>query len=336
MKLFFLSLLFILFFQSKINAEVYGPGNGQLIINTLDGGYAASGKQDSNLHVVKIDSTGLTQWIFNFPAQTPFNATSIAQTTDSGFIIFSTSDTNFNVSYVVPMACLIKVDKQGIFQWNNFFEIGEWGTYGQDVAVYSDGYLLTIYNDNKGPANDSRLVKTDWSGNFVSEIQVGGSSMYWNRVFDSQRNIVTICPFDYASGYNISITDSSCNSINSYFRYDTLSFYNLNVFSICNIDSGYLVAGSWQNGVTPYAYFAKFDFNLGLLWERYTLDPFHISRHKNFNDGFAALSNTNDRLYRFNANADTLSSFAVHSGANYFEITMQGGFIFTGDSIGQL
>ncbi len=132
------------------------------VVPTTDGGYALGGKHsivtgNSQMWLVKTNSTGELQWSRDFGGALLDNCNSLCQTYDGGYILggsstsFGSGDTDFY---------LVKTDSLGNHQWEHVYG-GEFGDICHEVLLTPDqGYLLS------GTAGGNYwVVKTDSSGN---------------------------------------------------------------------------------------------------------------------------------------------------------------------------
>lgn len=169
------------------------------ILQTTDGGYIIAGLSasidgdvtgnhgGSDYWIVKLDSTGFLQWQKSLGGSQDDWASSIAQTTDGGYILTGNTSSNdgdvtFNHSIYIFDIWIVKIDSIGNLQWQRSLG-GTDEDYGLKIIQSSDGgYLLTgnlasLDGDVTAPlgGGDFWIVKLDSSGNLVWERSIGGS-----------------------------------------------------------------------------------------------------------------------------------------------------------------
>lgn len=154
---------------------------------TADGGYVMAGNVSTstnglNYWIVKVDSSGNTQWSKNYGGSASDTANSLKQTPDGGYIIAGSSNSNDgdvtasngNYDYWV-----IKLDSLGNLQWQKSF-----GDYMYDFALGIDntddgglivlGYSATTDTTNFS-SNDYWLIKLNTNGNTEWQRRYGGA-----------------------------------------------------------------------------------------------------------------------------------------------------------------
>ncbi len=159
---------------NEIWSKTYGSSNneyGRSIIDANDGGYLifatseSFGNDNTGLHNIKIDSSGVEEWNKSFGGFYGKNGNVIRQTPNGGYILIS-SRYNFNDnSYNM---WLIKIDPNGSTEWTKIF--GESNNdYGFGIAITSDnGFILTGSTNNYGNSSsdlsDIWVIKTNLNG----------------------------------------------------------------------------------------------------------------------------------------------------------------------------
>jgi hypothetical protein len=119
---------------------------------TSDGGYIVAGSKDpldtEGANLIKTDSSGNVIWK---KALEPidFNALSVGQTSDKGFIIAGTDENNIR---------LIKTDSAGNVLWSRDFGSSEGVKTTPVQQTFDGGYILAAYGG-------MQIVKTDPEGN---------------------------------------------------------------------------------------------------------------------------------------------------------------------------
>ncbi|MDR6922171.1 T9SS type A sorting domain-containing protein [Chryseobacterium sp. 2987] len=154
---------------------------------TADGGYVMTGNistsnSDFNYWIVKVDSSGNTQWSKNYGGSASDTANSLKQTPDGGYIIAGSSNSsdgditasNGNYDYWV-----IKLDPLGNLQWQKSFgdhlydhAFGIDNTDDGGLAVL--GYSATTDTTNPS-SNDYLLIKLNANGDTEWLRRYGGT-----------------------------------------------------------------------------------------------------------------------------------------------------------------
>ncbi|MGV3696171.1 T9SS type A sorting domain-containing protein [Flavobacterium sp.] len=175
-----------------------GTGDDHIrdIKQTADGGYIVIGYSSSNLpgthgmkeaYVVKLSSTGTTQWWKVFGGSADDLGNTISQTADGGYILAGTtqsSNGNFTANYGMADIFLMKINAAGTIEWQKNMG-GTKEDFGQSLIVLSDGsYVLSaasssndvdVTTTNRG-STDLWIVKMNATGTILWQKSYGGSS----------------------------------------------------------------------------------------------------------------------------------------------------------------
>ena len=160
---------------NELWSKTFGSSNneyGRSIIDAEDGGYLlfatseSFGNDNTDLHNIKVDSTGNEEWNKSFGGFYGKNGNVVKKSPNGGYILIS-SRYNFNDgSYDM---WLIKMDTNGETEWTKTFgEIHNDNGYG--IAITSDnGFILTGSTNNYGTGtfeySDAWIIKTNINGN---------------------------------------------------------------------------------------------------------------------------------------------------------------------------
>ena len=145
-----------------------GVDVGYSVAHTSDGGYVVTGYTpryggaDSDVLLVKFDSSGTEQWNKTVGGTDGDYGLSVAQTSDSGYIVTGNTASYGNGNRDV---LLVKFNSSGEEEWTRTVG-GTYGDYGYSVVHTSDGgYVVTGFTLSYGTGDyEVLLVKFDSSG----------------------------------------------------------------------------------------------------------------------------------------------------------------------------
>ena len=162
------------------------------IVECTDHGFIISGYSYSNdgdivvnngsadCWILKIDSIGNLEWQTSIGGSQFENATSIIQTSDSGFIFTGYSHSedgdlseHFGSSDVADLI-VFKLDKFGNILWNRVFG-GVYDDFGTSITITNDGDYLICGTTNLYDYFDYWVIKLDSEGNLIWDKSYGGS-----------------------------------------------------------------------------------------------------------------------------------------------------------------
>jgi hypothetical protein len=158
-----------------------GYDEGISIQKTADGGYIIVGSTSSggigasNLYLIKIDVDGNLIWEKTFNDGNFDGIRSVKQTSDGGFIIVWSTDSQGSAGYDV---LLMKTDNAGNLVWKNTFGDND-KNIGASVQETTDGgFIITGSTGDWSSEIYIFLVKTDNAGNLLWEKTFGMGSKY--------------------------------------------------------------------------------------------------------------------------------------------------------------
>ncbi len=153
---------------------------GFSIIQTIDGGYAITGRTYSfgtgnkDMYIVKLDAGGALQWSRTVGGTANEDAWSIIQTTDGGYVV--AGNTNSFGAGLSDMF-IVRLDSSGTYQWCR--TIG--GTADENASsvkqTTNGGYIVAGSTNSFGVGlNDIFIVKLDGNGTLLWSKTVGGTN----------------------------------------------------------------------------------------------------------------------------------------------------------------
>jgi len=153
--------------------------DGRSVAQTFDGGYIIAGWTESygvgpfDVYLIKTDSSGDTLWTRTYGGVGYDWGFSVAQTSDSGYIISGMTDSYGAGSSDVY---LIKTDTNGDTLWTRTYG-GTYWDMGESVAQTSDsGYIIAGKTLSYGAGHeDVYLIKTDFLGDTLWTRTYGGT-----------------------------------------------------------------------------------------------------------------------------------------------------------------
>ncbi|MFX0087079.1 MAG: hypothetical protein ACFFAU_15580 [Candidatus Hodarchaeota archaeon] len=172
------------FWLVKVNSTGYHEwnrtfgGNGDevawSIVHTTDGGFVLTGGTqsygagESDIWLLKVNSSGHHEWNHTFGGIRDDNSYSLVQTADGGFAIAGTTTTleylTENTFKVVGMDFwLVKTDKNGIQEWNRSFHHS--GDESCFVMIQTSDHGFALAGDIRD--SDTWFVKTNSTGHQV-------------------------------------------------------------------------------------------------------------------------------------------------------------------------
>ena len=180
------------------NQTYGGAGNDQSysIVQTIDGGYAVTGytysygSGNSDVWLVKTDSSGVMQWNQTYGGADHEWGYSLLQISDGGYAIVGSTESYGAGSFDF---WLIKTDAGGIMQWSKTYGGTGWDEGYSAVETGDGGYVIVGYTASFGAGSyDVWLVKTDvegesglaWTDSTAETITLyrGATDTYWNYI----------------------------------------------------------------------------------------------------------------------------------------------------------
>jgi len=243
------------------------------ILQTYDHGYLSAGSIAMGLIVnyflEKLDSTGHIEWRKIFGYWGDVDLSSVAQTSDSGFIICGSPR-----DQGAPIG-ILKTDYIGNNQWVKYIGIGNGNLYGNSIKETMDGGYI-IAGSKNFPGNwDAELIKLDSNG-----------ALIWSKAYGAQMSrdiFYDIVQTDDSGFLAIGSTDPT-GVLKQIFIVRTNSFgdtlwtkifqngflFSEGISITKTFDSGFVIAGhpknTWNPGYGSLLF--KLNYQGDLLWEK--------------------------------------------------------------------
>ena len=262
-------------------AKTYGGSSWEYASSaqqTSDGGYIVAGYTNSfgagnsDLFLIKVNSSGNIIWVKTYGGINDDNASSVQQTSDGGYIVagstysFGAGDRDF---------FLIKVNSSGNIIWAKTYggTSGEWANSAQQTS--DGGYIVVGLTWSFGASGgDIFLVKTDANGNVQWAKTYGGAG--WDQPYSVQQTsdggyILTGETTSFGAGnrdFFLIKTDANGN-VQWAKTYGGTNWDQ--AFSVQQTsDGGYIVAGgTWSFGAGGYDFLLiKTDANGNVQWAK--------------------------------------------------------------------
>ena len=181
--------------NKTINAGGYAIASS--IVQTSEGGYMLLGQNyvqggGDSLLAVKLDSSGNTQWIKEYPNLDRYTSSSSCgiATSDGGYIIGGSTYIDNQGTY----GLLVKIDASGNLLWNNTY--GEPNSRISSVARTADnGYIFAgSTGRNESSRGGAWIVKTDSDGKIEGQVKFENPDLFINQ----PNQIITMTDGGYA------------------------------------------------------------------------------------------------------------------------------------------
>ena len=247
------------------------------IVQTTDGGYIVVGYSESNdgdvngnhgnsdYWVVKLDTLGNIQWQKSLGGSGFDYAYSIVQTTNGGYIVAGSSNSNdgdISGNHGGPDYWIVKLDASGNIQWQKSLG-GSGFDYAYSIVQTTDGgYIVVGHSEsNDGDVNgnhgndDYWIVKLNTSGNITGQNSLGGT--YDDEAFSIVQTAdgkYVVAGFSRSNNYDV-----SGNHGNYDYWIVKLKDYWLLSTKTCIGDSTGTATVVWWGTTTPSYYWSNGD-----------------------------------------------------------------------------
>ncbi len=334
--------------------DTLGNVGAYCIKETFDGGYVFCGQSSYNGNdatIVKLDSTGMIEWVKVYSGPGLEGATFIELTPDSGYMVNSIYNTGPNAQ-----TWLLRLDSNGDTLLTSTFKAGMGSTEtasGNSMASLNDSiYGLCGYFDPFPFTNTcSYFIASKNDGSFVN------SKIYNPSQFGSDLRCISSANngFIMAGAIGTSNFTSDIYVIKSDSNGDTIWTKNYDysqvdaAFSIVQTnDSAFVASGMYYNNAAYNMFIMKIDSSGDSVWTKLyynSLSESIRSIQQTKDDGFILCGSKQDNinfdydiyLVKTNAFGDTLWTRTFGSNASdngYFaRQTKDGGYLICGDGV---
>lgn len=152
------------------------------IIKLSDGGFLVAGRSasygmgDTDMLLIKINSSGETVWQKTYGEDETDEATDLIATKDGGYLVIGHSD-SYGYSPDIKDMWALKLDKDGEEIWNETFGTEETIDEANGVVETEDGYILvgTSIDTHDDASSDILVVRINKEGEKIWEKKYGES-----------------------------------------------------------------------------------------------------------------------------------------------------------------
>ncbi len=241
---------------------------------TIDGGYILGGYSDSNVSgdktengigdldywIVKVDSIGAIQWQNTIGGSAEDRLYSIQQTTDGGYILGGSSDSNISGDKMENCIggyidyWIVKIDSFGAIQWQNTIGGNNYDYLYSIQQTTDGGYILGGYS-RSNISGDKTEVSNGLSDYWIVKVDSLGVIQWQNAIggidHDALSSILQTSDRGYIlGGYSRSNVSGdkteNCIGVNGYFDYWIVKVDSLGVIqwqnTIGGSDNDYLLS----------------------------------------------------------------------------------------------
>lgn len=217
----------------------YGWDAFEGLVETSDGGFAASGIKAAKGFLVKVDANGNHLWEKTYGGLVDGYCIDVRQTTDDGFILAG-------IYYLEPRkGWLIKTDNEGNEEWSETYG-GEYPVTFHSVKITEDGGFILSGWENREDTAVSWAVKTDFEGNIEWD-NFYGCNVFHSGTQTSDGGYIFTGSFKKYSRLNLGQiclvkTDSEGNEVWCE-TFGTPFFIETSLWVEETVDYGYIVIG---------------------------------------------------------------------------------------------
>ena len=243
-------------FGDTIWTKTFALGQGNCVVQTVDGGYAITGPtsfQNVETYLIKLDSYGNQQWLKTYDLSDSYAnyGQCVQQTVDGGFII-----TGFTVSPTTEDdLLLLKTNSVGDTLWTRTYG-RERSDMGRSVIETTDsGYFVTGYTVSPGPYGlelNGWLLKTDSFGDTIwTKIIRKSISDVTNHAIETvDGEYVAVGETAQRNNYTTDIYITKLNNDGEIIWFNTIGdaddTHSYGIYIDKTVDKGFIITGSKQ------------------------------------------------------------------------------------------
>lgn len=220
---------------------------------TNDGGYAITGQNASELYVLKTYPNGTQQWINTYGGTIGY---AVIQTADNGYAVAGCVDDTANYT---SHAYLVKIDANGVMQWNKTVGANSEQQYLYSVVATSDGGYVLGGSAYPAPDFTSKiyLAKTTSDGTLLWNKTYGGiDSQYGYSVVEAASGGYVIAGYTYtysASDYcDYVLLKTTADGTLEWNKTYTNAEYDRGKAMVASSDGGYAMVGYSMDALEQY------------------------------------------------------------------------------------
>lgn len=261
----------------------YLSTNGSSVTPTSDGGYIAAGDTressdgDTEAYVLKLNSSGNTQWQQKIQHGEYTYAKKAIETKDGGFIVSGTFSSDDGRPHSAIF--LTKLTAQGAVEWDQVFDRGA-NTNGDSVAETEDGgFVVTGYTLSASGEDSAYVLKTDARGQQVwfNWYRFGSNQHYNDIIAAPDGGSIAVGTLDTIIGDNGNdgalVTRLNAEGEELWTKKFVQPNSGRNAYSItASGDGAYVIASSGEKDGHDITYLTKVNAAGEVMWEK-SYDP---------------------------------------------------------------
>ena len=242
-------------FGDTIWTKTFALGQGNCVVQTVDGGYAITGStsfQNEETYLIKLDSYGNQQWLKTYDLYTYLDlGNCVQQTSDGGFIITGSIGSQTMDGELL----LIKTDSIGDTLWTKSYGGNDWDEGLSVIETTDDGYFVTGYTVSPGPYGlelNGWLLKTDSFGDTIwTKIIRKSISDVTNHAIETEEGeYVAVGETAQRNNYNTDIYITKLDTNGKIIWFNTIgdaeNTHSYGIYIDKTVDNGFIIAGSKQ------------------------------------------------------------------------------------------
>jgi hypothetical protein len=262
-------------FPDTLWTGIYGgdrEDQGWSVVQTFDGCFVVAGRTTSygsglqDAYLMKVDPSGDTIWTRTYGGSSWDFVYSIAETSDSGYIVVGRESSYGSGGVDV---WLIKTDANGDTIWTRNYGGPDWEEGNAGVQTSDGGYILVGVTYSYGAGeSDVYLIKTDSSGDTLWTRTFGGPDVDegWSVAETPDGGyIVAAVTGDYTWEGDVYVIKTNADGDSLWTRIYGGSKHDEGRSVAVTPEGDYVIAGTYAK---DYVYLIKIDSNGNTLWTK--------------------------------------------------------------------